>query len=239
MIQVGINKVVIQKVELGSGDKLSLIITLKQIGEVKKSIFEQLESDGEVETGLESNSIRIWPPMVPLTTTKDNKPKTVGEMAKEAADAVAELKNTMIQILSCFTTSDKIKFNLFAGLGLEPESYESMIISEEVLHGIFKNAATQFIEQITPFLDDDELGVRLLLVRQNKKKHYPSIRSRFVKSYPFIEPLLIPDEASKLKFTDYEIKEGLNDGTPLSLDTADNTGEDAVETETQLKNVFG
>jgi hypothetical protein len=85
-----------------------------------------------------------------------------------------------------------------------------------------------------PFMDKNEYAVRFKLTRQSKDKHFPRVPGMYIKDNPFIESMDVPTEKSKVQWTKYELKEGLNDGTPLSRDTADTT-EDVEEGD----NVFG
>ncbi len=241
MVSVGINEnVILQDAVVSTeNDKVSLILTFKEQGSTTgtSNPFEQLAGDGAVDTGSNGTNIRIWPPLTPLKETRDGKAKSMVEMAKETTDILGERKNSLIQILSCFTTSDKIKFNMFAGMDgmITQENYEQKIIEETVIKQCFLNIANQFVAQITPFLDKEDCAVRLLLVRQSKEKHYAQLRERFVRDNPFIESALIPKNQSKLKFTKYELEKGLNDGTPIAQSQADNTPDAAPS---DLINIF-
>lgn len=242
MVSVGINEnVILANAAVSTeNDKTSLSLTFREKGNAATSSnpFDQLAGDGVVDTGAGSGTIiRIWPPLAPLKETKDGKSKSAAEMSKEATDILGERKNSLIQILSCFTTSDKIKFNMFAGMDgmITQENYEQKIIEEVVIKQCFLNIANQFVAQITPFLDKEDCAVRLLLVRQSKEKHYAQFRERFVRDNPFIESAIIPKDQSKLKFTKYELDKGLNDGTPVAQAQADSTQEEAPA---EVANIF-
>lgn len=244
MVNVGINEnVIISNAELlTDNDKASLAITFreKDAPKIEGDIFDQLSGEGEVATGnsKDGTTIRMWPPLKPLPDTKDGQTKSASEMAKEAADALGERKNALLQILSVFMTSDKIKFNMFAGMEtlITREKFESNIVKEEVIKSAFINMANQFLAMIAPHLDKEDSPVRLLLVRQSKTKHYAAFRERYVKDNPFIESAHIPKDASKLKWTAYEIKEKLNDPTPVAQAAADATTEQAP---VDVANIFG
>jgi hypothetical protein len=215
-IGVGINEdVVLSKAEvLVDNDKISLGLSFREKGQVKQEAdaFAQLAGDGAVDTGNGLGTvIRVWPPLSPLPTTTKNVAKTVAEMSKESQDNLGEVKNILIQILSCFTTTDKIKFSMFQGMeGITRENIDVKIVDKEVIKAAFTNLANQFVAQVTPFLDKDDCAVRLLLVRQSKEKHYAAFRNRFIIQNPIIELMAIPKDASKLKFTPYEIEKGLD-----------------------------
>lgn len=242
MLQVGINEnVVLSGAEVTTADdKLSLILTFRDKGDVNSGDdpYAQLAGDGMVSRG-KGSGIRIFPPLPPLPQTKAGENKTSADMSTEAIDAISERKNTLIQILSCYTTADKIQFSVFAGMDdvITRETLNENIIKPEVLKACFKNMAEQFVAQVTPFLDKDENAVRLLLVRQSKEKHYAQIRERFVKDNPFIESAVIPKAQSKLKFTKFEMDRGLNDGTPIAQAQAD-TADDTVS-QADIDSIFG
>ena len=217
MIGVGINEnVVLSKADvITDADKISLGLSFREKGEVKQTLdaFAQLAGDGAVDTGNGLGTvIRMWPPLPPLDDKKDGSKKSIAEKSKEAQDNLGEVKNILIQILSCYTTTDKIKFSMFAGMDsvITRETLDVKIIDKDVIKSVFTNLANQFVAQVTPFLDKDDCAVRLLLVRQSKEKHYAAFRNRFINQNPIIELMAIPKESSKLKFTPYEIGQGLD-----------------------------
>jgi hypothetical protein len=241
-VSVGINEnVLLSGAEVKTdNNKTSLQLSFVEKGNVAKELdaFDQLAGDGVVDTGSGGGTvIRMWPPLPPLAETKEGTKKSQADLVKETLDALGERKNSLHQILSCFTTTDQIKFNMFAGMdSITRENREQMIITEPVIKQCFINLANQFVAQVTPFLGKDDCAVRLLLVRQSKEKHYAQFRERFVRDNPFIELALIPKEQSKLKFTKYELDKGLNDGTPIAQAAADTLTEVAPESVT---NIFG
>jgi len=243
MIQVGINEnVVLANAEVtAADDKVSLMLSFREKGEsnAEVDLYTQLAGDGVVNMS-KGSGLRIFPPLPPLETTKAGDAKTSLDKAKEAIEAISERKNTLIQILSCFTTTDKIKFNTFAGMDgvITQETINENIVKPEVLKAAFRNLAEQFVAQVTPFLNKDEFAVRLLLVRQSKTKHYAQIRERFVKDNPFIEPAIIPKDQSKLKFNKFEMDNGLNNGTPIAQAEADAAPGTPVS-QAELDNIFG
>lgn len=234
MINVGINEnVILTKAEVSTeNNKVSLSLYFREGGDETKSAanpFAALQSGEEVETGNGSDKgIKMWPPLVPMADKTDGTMKTVGEKSKEAGDALAEVQNALIQIMSCYTTKDKFKFNMFKGMDnmINADNYETKIVEEEVIHKAFHNLATQFVEFATPFFDNEDFPVRLLLVRQ-KKKHWPEIRRRFVKDNPFIESASIPKAQSKLAFTKYEKDNGFDKPEYVTQADADAPAEDA------------
>jgi len=56
--------------------------------------------------------------------------------------------------------------------------------------------------------------MRLLLVRQSKDKHFATLRGTYLDDQPFLEPMAIPKDASKLKFSPWEIENGYDSSAP-------------------------
>lgn len=241
MITVGINEnVVLEKVEITEKDKGTMAFTFRGVKEgaaEELSAFDALNSDGYTETGGDSLTIRLFAPNKPFEAKTDGTPVSLADQQKMASANVAEKKNILFQILTIFVTSDKAKFDLYRGTGLDKDNFPTRILQETTLQKIMSNMAEDFVTAITPFLDDDKHAVRLLLVRQSKTKHFADFRQKFVKDNPFIESMLIPKEASKLAFTKHEIANGLNDGSPVPQSAADATAEKAEEL--QAEAVFG
>lgn len=242
MVKVGINEdLVLAKAEVTStAESASIKFTFRDKGSATAtgaapalSAFEQAAGNGIVDTGGEvGNSVLLFSPLPPKAEDNKMVVKTAAKMAEEALGSLSERKNTFIQILSCFTTMDNIKFNMFQGMDgvITTETYETRIIEKAVLIAAFTNLANQFTAQVEQFLDKDDLAVRLLLRRQSKDKHYATFRERFVNNYPFIEPATVPLVATKLAFTAYEIQQGFNSGTPIPKTSADQTTTDQAPT---------
>jgi hypothetical protein len=237
MVKVGINNdLVLSKAEVTStAENASLKFTFRDKGSAAAgaapvSAFDQLAGDGAVDTSSDvGNSVLLFSPLPPKAEDTKGATKTASSMAAEAVANLGERKNILIQILSQFTTLDKIKFNMFQGMDqlITADTYEQRIIEKGVLIAAFTNLANQFVAQVEPFLDNDDLAVRLLLRRQSKDKHYATFRERYVNNYPFIELASIPAEATKLVFTAYEIQQGFNSGDPVAKAAADATAEQA------------
>ena len=243
-LNVGINEnVILSKAEVSTeNDKVCLILGFKEKGKLTSTEadeFEQMKGSGTVQTGTGSGdfSIRMWPPLPPLPTDKSNVTKTSIQLGKEGRDNLNEVKNTLHQILSCFMTSDTILFSMFKGMDdiITRDTIDSKIIEPAVIKQCFLNLAYQFTEQVVPFIDKEECALRVLLVRQSKEKHYATFRSKYVNENPIVEPAIIPLSASKLKFTAYEIKNGLNDGTPTAQAAGD---AQAAEAPVEVANLF-
>ena len=63
---------------------------------------------------------------------------------------------------------------------------------------------------MTPVVGENSKLVNVLFTRQSKTKHFPKLRTKWLTGQPFIEDATATP--SKLKFSDYEIKNGLDKG---------------------------
>ncbi len=218
MIQIGINEnVYLEKAILD--DKNSLELVFAEVSAVEKptSLFANVASDDVVEN--HSMGVRLFPPLPPKKedlTAEKKLDLVVGDINKT--------KGILLHILKGYFTADELKklfgLNLYAGLPIDENNFNQQILIKEVLEGVHKNMARLFLEKIKPVLNDRTKAFRLLLVRQSKDKHYATFRGKWIEDNPFYESMEIPKEASKVKFTPYEIEQGLTHGTPVSKDAA-------------------
>ena len=240
-IGVGINEnVILDKVEIADTDKGTLVFHWREIGDESAkpvSGFEALSSEGYADTGnRDTLSIRLFGPLAPFVETTTGAPVSLPDQQKQATDAISEKKNILFQILNVYMTSDKCKLDVYRNTGLTHENFNTRIIQVGTLEKIMSNLASDFTKLITPFLSNDALPVRLLLVRR-KGTEFAEFRKRFVKDNPFIEDGRIPLNSSKLKFTGSEISKNLHDATPTAQTAADTAAE--KEEEHTAEGVFG
>jgi hypothetical protein len=256
-IGVGINEdVVLQKVELTEKEgKYSLDFSF---GDGKDSTIsdnpfdEVLDENGMVVVNSSSNNVKLWPIMAPKD--EDMKGNVLSPQAKydQVYKEINEQKNLMVQCALCFTTSDKLikevdgkkvsVIDPYRGLGLTRENMTTNLPHEETLQKVFKNMGEDFsalmkgilVEEATKDADK-RVRLRVLLVRQSAAKHYATFRKRFIKEQPVFE-IYIKGIPTKLKFSDYEIQKGLNDGTPIRQDAA---ADATPATDLNEANVFG
>lgn len=241
-IQVGIHEnVILEKVVVN--DKGRLVIFLKQKEEEGKEPEAEAEEDpfaqmnaSEVIEKEGGAGIIFWPFKSPeVKDSKTGAERSSEERGKLVNGDVLQLKNQLNQILEQYTVKDNIKWSIFDGTGMAKETYYEDLSSQTTLDVIYRNICEQFIGMVTPFLNDPKFAVRFKLVRQSKDKHYVRVPGMFIKDNPFIESMDVPKDKTRVKWTDYELKQGLNDGTPVSRNTADETDEEAPEAD----NVFG
>lgn len=238
-LKVGINdNVYIDSTSID--DKAVIAITFKEVGtgevKEKKSLFAMAASDQveEVDTG---TRIMLFPPNPP----KDGHGKSEEKVVEMLTADINKLKGQCLHILRGHYTTEQLlkKFDPFAGLNLTDDNYSAQVQKKEVLEGVQRNIGRVFIEMMKPHVGDPKKAFRLLLVRQSTDKHFATLRGKFLDDNPFWESMEIPKEASKLKFTDWEIANGFNDGTPSKK--ADKPAVDGTPATAPLsvQNVFG
>lgn len=223
-IRIGINEnVIISKVSIT--DKGQLEIELSHPGE-RKSLFDQALTAGVQKEGKDSMAIKILSPMAPFAVNKQTQEPIPQSVRVERANAdIVRFKNQLIQILEQFLPLEKIDLNdrevQFVGTGItDSASFEERIVQEDVLQKIYDNLAKRFIELMQPLVGNHP-PVRFKLIRQSKDKHWALIPNKFIAENPFIEPMDVPKEQSRVKFTKYELDEGLDDPTPVSSSKAE------------------
>lgn len=230
MLKPGINnnvflvKTEIQKIKTGDKNMFALIFSnSKEEKEQKKvnsdDIALSLLSNDEAITGdgNKSDAIYIFQFGLPMELNFKNTPKTKDEKLREINNLIGNTKNIFIQFLSLYLKKEDIKFDLLRGTNITPQTFSESLLSEEYLKMYFFNLCDQFSKQMAPYLSKDPL--RLLLVRQSKEKHFPTFRKRYVSSAnPIVELMSVPEDQSMLKFSDYEIKEGLHLDTIVKPD---------------------
>lgn len=237
-IQVGIHENVILS-KAAVSDKGRLTLYLRQLGEEKKEAdpFAQMNSTEIVGTENNSGALIMWPFKLPDSKAKDNTVRTPEQVGELANKDVIRLRDQLTLILQQYMIKDQIKWSIFDGLGdtITKETYYADLASQNVLDVIYRNISEQFMAMIQPYLDKDEYPMRWKMPRQSKEKHFATLPGMYLGEQPFIEPMEVPKDQSRVKWSKYEKDQGLDDPTPVSKDTADNDTEPTPEGE----NVFG
>lgn len=228
MIKVGINENVYLK-SINIDAKNNLEIEFEEVGAKILSPFQNIASDDVVESA-PNLSIKIFPPLPPKEDSDRTEEKKVDMLLKD----INKGKGIMMHIMKQYMTTDampKLGGSVaYAGLLIDENNFSQQIQKKEILEGIFKNQANAFKQAMAPYVGKQDLPMRLLLVRQNTDKHYASFRGQFLDENPFLESMDIKrtndpkTNQSKVKFTKYELDNGLDDGTPTSRKSADKPG---------------
>lgn len=216
MIGIGINEnVYIEKAEFGD-KKDSLILTFKQKAERELTMFEKLQAEEHIESagGL---PIRLFAPLV----NKDDD-KTEEKKVDLAFTDINNTKGQLIHIMLGYMTKEHATLGeIYAGIGMSEENFREKMLNQDALKLIFQNMATAFLDKVKPWIGKSDPTFRLLLLRQSKDKHFPTLRKRFLTESPFWEPMFIPKSDSKVAFTPYEIREKLDSNEVIAKDQAD------------------
>lgn len=251
MIKVGVNEgVVISKAEYN--DKNTLVITLREIGQEvtakKEMTAAEMMMDGGDTSGDgsqgETNFLIFRPQMKEFDDAdKDLEPAKILEN-------FLQMKNQLSHFLKRFMTDKAIKWAPFAGVPLnaaDPNDVLIKIADPIIAETVYKNYTTDFIKQITPFLNLDSKPARLFLYRKSVASHFGVLRKRFLENQPFFEGTEVPIENSKMytklitsgkdkttqlhegvdvggviyvpKFSSYELEKGLDN--PDKVDTSE------------------
>lgn len=237
-IQVGIHENVILS-KAAVMDKGRLTLFLRQLGDDKKAEIDPFAQMNSTEiVGTESGSgLIMWPFKLPDSKAKDGSTRTQKEIGEMANKDVIRLRDQLTLILQQYMIKDQIKWSIFDSLGdsITKETYYEDLTSQNVLDVIYRNICEQFIAMIQPYLDNDAFPMRWKMTRQSKEKHFATLPGMYLNEQPFIEPMDVPKDLAKVKWSKYEKDQGLDDPTPISRDTADNDTEPTPEGE----NVFG
>ncbi len=219
MIGVGIHEdVIIDNVEHADKDgKKSIIISFRKKKE--KSLFESMSSD-EIDNGEEKTSVRIFPFKVP-----DKNDLTETQKTDRVIADVTRTRNVLLHILQTFLPKAEISLNMYANTGIAAGitdvEFKKKMLSQATLDKIWNNTQTAFIRMMKPLCSRDDLPVRLKLVRQSVEKHYATFPTMYLDNQPFLEPMSVKAENSRVKFTDYELKNGLDKGDQIPRSEAD------------------
>lgn len=233
MIKVGINEnVFLAKAvfaEKESKDKKTktklLTLTWKELSdpdEVELSEFDAL-MEGELSDAGSGLPTTIFGPK-----NVDSTGKALD--AKAIAQDFTNLKDLLSHILSAYrplsaSADGSIPAFSYAGLYdgtgiVDTTTFNKGILSQGILDKLYENMSNIWIAAITPYLNRRDLPVALLLIRQSPTKHFATLRNKFLKSNPIIEPMEVFKVGTKLKFNDYEIKKGLDKDTPATATQA-------------------
>jgi hypothetical protein len=210
-IEVGINENVVLT-KTAKNDKGTLVLGLKK-NEAVDPIAALNSSTGSTNFEQREKELLIYPPQL---TDFNNQPKT----GQEIMNSFKEIVDPLAQIASQYVTKDKISWDTFKNTDITAENVYAEVVKPEVVKQVYNNIVDQFVRLMAPFVGENGPKMRWLLVRQSKAKHFPRLRTRFLQGNPFIEPMTIPAAASKVKFTQYEIDNGLNNGSEIKPQAA-------------------
>lgn len=240
-IGIGINEnVYISKAEVD--DKGTLSIGFEEAGAAKgtkvANPFDNIALDGEVSEKSFDMTVKLFPPLPP----KEGNDRTEEKNVELLVGDINKTKGIILHLLKGYMTADQLKglINPFRGLPIDKDNFNQQVQKKEILEGIHRNMCTDFTAAIKPFVGKTDRLFRLLLVRQSKDKHFATFRGRFLEDNPFWESMDVPAEASKVKFTKYELDNGFDSAAPVKKDqAADQNSGSTGEAPLSAASVFG
>lgn len=230
---VVINKLTVSKTDAGLAQ--SVDVTFKKAGEISGSDNDlDFLNSGEVsssDAGKENN-MRIYG--VNQLTDYNGQTKTGDDLLNE----VIAKKDQLVHIASAYMTSDKIKFDITKGLGVKTKAeLIAKITSEATLAKVADNLFNQFAALMQPVIGDESKHLVVKFLRQSKAKNFPRLADRKLDWNPFIAAEDDKALVAKIKFSDWEKKEGF-DNNAQSLESADATSEDLAAQSEAANAVF-
>lgn len=199
-------------------DKGTLVVTIQQGDDAPADLLASL-SQGK-ETSDSDNNFFFWP------FKADDRLTTPDEIAADLIKRMDDFRKQLTHILGVYMPIKDIDFKAGEGLNFGSnanftDALKDAGMRDVVLAKIYDNFVTNFITMITPHMGPSSAPLRMKLIRASKDKHFANI-PRFV---PFIEPMSVSKDQSKLKFTPYELgyRKGDAPGQPSSFSLADPT----------------
>jgi len=212
---VGIHKNV-QVTKVTKNDKGTLVIGFKQ--DVEVDPLAALSTAGQTDFDQPELDLLVYSPRVQnfnggLKNTE------------ELLNSIAELKDPLDHIASVYLTADKRKWDVFANTGITKDNLSSLLAEQTTMDKVYANIITQFISMMTGVIGTSSKKVNVMFIRQSKAKHYPKLRTKYLTTYPFIEPADV--NPSKLRFSKYESEQGYDKGDAAGGAQTVNTAEAA------------
>jgi len=225
---------------------LSTETKINEHGTVEIAIGSQVDTNsmlaalgGEEEFSVGKQSFREYAP-----TVENSYDKSVNDVPTILKQLLA-LRFKYLQFMKLYATEEEAKAaiweqKMFEGLGIPPEEMGKaieMLNNQAFLTKVttnlnnifmnFMNAKNAFTNPV-PF--------RIKLVRSSETNHYSRIPKTQFETW--IEPMTVPKEQSKIAWTQYDLDNKLNDGTPVATDK-DKKGNDKKSNEKKAKLTFG
>lgn len=105
---------------------------------------------------------------------------------------------------------DKPEIDIVKGIKVTKDNAKEIFSDQDNVDIAYNNIVGQFLTQLAPFVGEDQAPFRVKLPRRSKKYSFASLPN----FGPWVESMDIPKEASKLKWSNWEITNGKNDPTP-------------------------
>ncbi len=240
MIRVGIHEnLVLSKIARNDKGTMGIAFRPQSVDgpKQKRSFFAEAE-EVTTEEDSEDNMLLLFPFKVP-TFQKDGEDLKDEEKVAIIERDIKTFRNQLSQIIGAYRSTKDLKFTPWRNTGITEDNFEKEILDNDTLKKAYDNYVEDFMEYMAPFVNDDTRPIRLKLVRQSKTKHYATLPSKYINDNPFIEPMEVPKEASKLSFTKWEKENGFDNGDPVSQGAADPIPDEPPPAASGSGSVFG
>jgi len=214
MITVGIQDN-IRLIGAEKNEKGTLIVKAEQGGDGGGSLMDMLSSSSSA-TQENGQDYYFWP------LQEDDRLDNETDKYKDALNKLKVFRAQLNHILENYMVSTNIKWDPLKGLGFTADTDLINALTDAnkrqpTLDKIYDNYSTQFIAQLNAGISAKENQgklFRMKLPRTSKDKHFSSIP----KFAPFMEPMEVGKNISKLKWSRYELgfRKGDNENGPYS-----------------------
>lgn len=224
LIKVGIHENLVLSDESKINDKGTLELCVKSVQDPNALLnaFENNTTFNEMKS-----SFRFYPPNM---TDFEGRTKTAPEIAQE----LLRMRHQLMQYALLYATKAEVEtaiggLAMFEGLGIPKEDMAKAInqfTDENFTKKVVTNLCTKFLEFLrSKNAFNGQVTFRQKFLRQSKAKNYATIPLSDFDVW--IEPMSVPKDASKVAFTDYEIKNGKHLDHPVASTDAETSAEDA------------
>lgn len=196
MLTVGIHdNVIVSKAVLNDKGTLEVEFTKKGEGDA----LAALQGSGEL-TSDQSVNIRVYGHSVDYFGEKRD--------GEQMLKLITGQKAILVELLRAFIDNPNI--DATKGIKVTQDNAKVLFTDQANVDLAYNNVVGQFVAMIAPFVGKDDQAIRVKLPRRSKKYSFAS----FPNFGPWVESMDIPKEASKLKWSNWEITNGKNDGSP-------------------------
>lgn len=220
MIGVGIheNLVLSSKTALGAQGGFNLIFAKKQVGSLYQALVSN-ESVAAEEVMLKMFTINA--------KRQDGTVKTPVDIAQEFGNLREQFCDILLTATPAQQVNDALDMaKIFQSVGITAAN-ESQLSSkfqdDTFTAALFNSLCSAFVNVARPMMDNAMM--RLKLRRRSTDSHYPSIPFKGKFPEVWVESMQIPTESSQIAFSQWEIDNEINDGTPVKADAAPSTAQ--------------
>lgn len=218
MIGVGIHENLVLSAKTAQGEQggIDIIFARKQTGSLFSAMVKN-ESVGADEVKLKIFTINH--------TDHNDEAKSAVEIAEEISnlrEQFSDILSTSMPKASVDMALDMAKIFGSVGITAANESQlQAKLVDDTFLEAIFKSLCASFITAAGSMMDNEMLRVKLR--RRGKVSHYPTMPYKGKVPEVWIESMQVPATSSKIAFSQWEIDNKVNDGTPIAADAPAST----------------